>query len=147
MMSLRGRKVLRDLWSQKVRTILVVLSIAIGVFAVGMIANTQAILSRELAEDYWASNPYHAIIYMQDFDERVVRSSRRGQGQTQLDPRFRVGGCQVARAVQLFDGLVGETHPAQHPAEVVARLRELGPLFDNEPVLLGGLLVAIALDQ
>jgi len=73
MVSLRWRKVLRDLWSQKVRTILVVLSIAIGVFAVGMIANTQAILARELAEEYWASNPYHAIIYMEDFDERVVR--------------------------------------------------------------------------
>ncbi len=34
----RWRKVLRDLWSNKTRTLLVVLSIAVGVFAVGTIA-------------------------------------------------------------------------------------------------------------
>ena len=37
----RWRKVLRDLWSNKTRTILVVLSIAVGVFAVGMIAGSR----------------------------------------------------------------------------------------------------------
>ena len=38
MLSPRWRKVLRDLWINKTRTLLVVLSIAVGVFDVGMIA-------------------------------------------------------------------------------------------------------------
>lgn len=72
MTTLRFRKVLRDLWSQKARTILVVLSISVGVFAVGMIANTQAIITRELSAEYNASNPYHAVVFMDDFDEHIV---------------------------------------------------------------------------
>ena len=39
MLNPRWRKVLRDLWGNKTRTALVVLSIAVGVFAVGMIAS------------------------------------------------------------------------------------------------------------
>jgi putative ABC transport system permease protein len=76
MLSPRWRKVVRDLWAHKTRTALVVLSTAVGVFAVGMIANTQAILSRDLAEAYAATNPAHAILYVQPFDERLVRTVR-----------------------------------------------------------------------
>ena len=46
----RWRKVWRDLWLNKNRTIVVVLSIAVGVFAVGTIASSQIILSRDLPE-------------------------------------------------------------------------------------------------
>ena len=53
----RWRKVLRDLWLNKNRTIVVVLSIAVGVFAVGTIASSQIILSRDLRATYLASNP------------------------------------------------------------------------------------------
>ncbi|MEJ2557520.1 MAG: hypothetical protein P8186_15085 [Anaerolineae bacterium] len=41
MISPRWRKVLRDLWHNKARTVIVVLSIAVGVFAVGMIVSMQ----------------------------------------------------------------------------------------------------------
>lgn len=36
----RWRKVLRDVWYNRSRTVIVVLSIAVGVFAVGMIFST-----------------------------------------------------------------------------------------------------------
>ena len=39
----RWRKVLRDLWSNKTRTLLVVLSIAVGVFAIGMVGGSRVI--------------------------------------------------------------------------------------------------------
>lgn len=48
MLSPRWRKVLRDLWSNKTRTALVVLSIAIGVFAIGMITGARVIMNRDL---------------------------------------------------------------------------------------------------
>ena len=44
----RWRKVLRDLFSSKTRTLLVVLSIAIGVFAVGIIVSSRTIIERDM---------------------------------------------------------------------------------------------------
>ncbi len=69
----RWRKVLRDLWLNKNRTIVVVLSIAVGVFAVGTIASSQIILSRDLRATYLASNPAHAtILTFEAFGQDVV---------------------------------------------------------------------------
>ncbi len=71
----RWRKVWRDLWLNKNRTIVVVLSIAVGVFAVGTIASSQIILSRDLRAAYLATNPAHAwIMTMESFDEDVVKA-------------------------------------------------------------------------
>src|SRR3990170_4068752 len=67
MLSPRWRKVVQDLVANKTRTALVVLSIAIGVFAVGMIAGTDVILSRDLDSNYMQANPSAAIIYTDDF--------------------------------------------------------------------------------
>ena len=49
MRSVRWRKVIRDLGTHKLRTALVVLSIAVGVFAVGTIAGSDALLQVNLA--------------------------------------------------------------------------------------------------
>lgn len=68
MVSPRWKKVLSDLWSNKTRTFLVVLSIYIGVFAVGMINGSQIILARELYNAYIQTNPSHATIYVSDED-------------------------------------------------------------------------------
>lgn len=69
----RWRKVMKDLWGNKIRTTLVVLSIAIGVLAVGMIAGTQTLLAEDLAEAYGATNPAHAIISVDGFDEDLLK--------------------------------------------------------------------------
>ncbi len=71
----RWRKVGRDLWLNKIRTVIVVLSIAVGVFAVGTIASSQIILSRDLNAAYMATNPAHATLLTFDsFDEDVVKA-------------------------------------------------------------------------
>ncbi len=75
MLSPRWRKVLRDLWLNKIRTLLVVLSIAVGVFAVGAIASSQIILSRDLTEAYLATNPASATFFTFDsFGDSVVEA-------------------------------------------------------------------------
>ena len=75
MLKPRWRKVLRDLWLNKSRTIIVVLSIAVGVFAVGTIASSQIILSRDLNASYMATNPAHATIFTFDaFDDDMVEA-------------------------------------------------------------------------
>ena len=71
----RWRKVLRDLWLNKTRTLLVVLSIAVGVFAVGAIASSQVILSRDLTQAYLATNPASATFFTFDsFGDSVVQA-------------------------------------------------------------------------
>jgi len=73
MLKPRWRKVLRDLWLNKNRTIVVVLSIAVGVFAVGTIASSQIILSRDLSAAYLATNPAQAtLMTFEPFGKDVV---------------------------------------------------------------------------
>jgi len=64
----RWRKIIADLWDNKVRTLLVVASIAVGVFAVGMIAGFYAIISQDLRDSYVAANPANIAIVTDAFD-------------------------------------------------------------------------------
>jgi putative ABC transport system permease protein len=74
-MNPRWRKVISDLLSNKTRTILTVLSIAVGVFAVGMIAEAGVSMSRGLAQGYQAGNPFSAVIFTRDtFDDDLVET-------------------------------------------------------------------------
>jgi putative ABC transport system permease protein len=83
----RWRKVLKDLGGNKIRTVLVVLSIAIGVLAVGMIAGTQTLLDEDLAAVYGATNPAHAIISLDGFDPELLDSFENVDGVAEVDAR------------------------------------------------------------
>ncbi|SFL57344.1 FtsX-like permease family protein [Pelosinus propionicus] len=91
------RKVLRDLLNNKIRTMLVVLSIAVGVFAIGMVAGTYEIILRDLSSSYKAVNPAMATIYSSSFKEEFLESIRKvkgvsgAQGQRTLSMRVKVG--------------------------------------------------------
>ncbi len=75
MLSARWAKIINDLWRNKLRTVLIVLSIAVGLFAVGTIVSTQAILSTEMARSYAAINPSHGIITtLEPFDRDFVQT-------------------------------------------------------------------------
>ena len=97
MLSPRWRKVLRDLWGNKTRTVIVVLSIAVGVFAVGMIVSTQIIMSNDLSASYAVTNPASAELYPAAFDEelvQVVRSMdgvREAEGRRSVSVRLKAG--------------------------------------------------------
>jgi putative ABC transport system permease protein len=78
MFSPRWRKVWRDLSGNKTRTLLAVLSISVGVFAVGVIANSQVILTRDLADRFAAIHPSSAVLSTTSpFDDDLVRAVRR----------------------------------------------------------------------
>ena len=70
----RWRKVFTDLWENKLRTLLVVASIAVGVFAIGTIASTYVIFSEDLNVSYAASNPANIDIWTDLFDENFVKT-------------------------------------------------------------------------
>jgi putative ABC transport system permease protein len=72
----RWRKILQDLWGNKIRTVLVILSIAVGIFAVGFVSGSFNIILGDMDKDYQSSNPHSAIIYCEPFDESFVESLR-----------------------------------------------------------------------
>ena len=96
-MNLRLRKVWRDLWVNKARTFLVVLSIAVGVFALGMVFSTRLMLSQDLNAGYVATTPASAILFMDEFDEELVQTVRRmdrvldAEGRRNISVRLKVG--------------------------------------------------------
>ncbi len=74
MIAVRWRKVLRDLWINRVRTGLIVLTIAVGVFAVGAIAATEIILQQQLPQRYAEIDPAHVVFTTSFFDSGLVHS-------------------------------------------------------------------------
>lgn len=87
---LRLRKILRDLWNFKTRTSLVVLTIAIGAFAVGTIARTWVILSRELAQEYTNVNPASIILWTDGlFHDDLVKSIGKMPEVAAVEGRYR----------------------------------------------------------
>ncbi|MFN8456473.1 MAG: hypothetical protein U0401_17695 [Anaerolineae bacterium] len=77
MLNPRWQKIWSDLWANKVRTGLMILSLAAGVFGVGVIMNTQAILNRNFAAGFAAVNPASATLLTDAFDEEWVKTVRR----------------------------------------------------------------------
>jgi putative ABC transport system permease protein len=93
----RWRKILGDLWGYKTRTVVVVLSIAVGVFAVGLIAGTQVILTRDMQASYMAIDPPAAILGVSSFGDDLVGAIRRmpevdeAEGRGGLSVRLSIG--------------------------------------------------------
>lgn len=104
----RWRKLLRDLWIHKVRILLIVLSMTIGVFTVGTLAHLQVIVSRDLASSYEATNPASAVIGIESFDDELVTSIRHvpgvqaAEGRRSLIVRFKNGRDSTWRPLELF---------------------------------------------
>jgi putative ABC transport system permease protein len=80
MIAPRWRKVLADVLGNPTRTILVVLSIAVGIVAVGMVTGAYVVIGTDLPQQYGATNPAHARLFTGAFDEDLVRSVRRLPG-------------------------------------------------------------------
>lgn len=73
MASPRWLKAARELRSNPTRTLLVVLSIAVGVIAVGMVAGAYAVITRELPAGYAEVNPASARLYTDPFGSDLLR--------------------------------------------------------------------------
>jgi putative ABC transport system permease protein len=95
MSSPRWNKVLGDLKLSRSRTALVVLSIAIGVFAVITILTTRAVLQEALDNSFDQANPASAVLMTDRFDADLVEAARAlpaiadAEGRTVLDVRLR----------------------------------------------------------
>ena len=89
MVGLQWRYAWRDGWLHKTRALLVILSIAVGVFAFGAILGAVTILQRELPIQYQAIEPASAILHAMPFDEAMVDAVRRMPTVASAEGRFR----------------------------------------------------------
>jgi putative ABC transport system permease protein len=76
----RWRKVFRDLRSYRGRTLLVVISIAVGVLAVGMIVESRIVLGRQLEAEFLASDPANAELRVAGLYDDFVTAAARTPG-------------------------------------------------------------------
>jgi putative ABC transport system permease protein len=92
----RWRKVLHDLWDNKARTLLVVFSIAVGVFSIGVISGAYQIISNDMSVSYAANHPANIELRMENFDEDILSTIRNAQGVGEAEAR-RVVNFRVQR--------------------------------------------------
>ncbi len=80
MTSPRWRKVLKDLWGNKARTVMAMATIAIGVFSVGFVTAAFVMILFDMDSDYQAANPHAAIIFTMPFDQDLLPSLKQVPG-------------------------------------------------------------------
>jgi len=103
----RWRKVLHDLVDSRLRTALVVVSIAIGVFSIGVIAGTYVIISQDMSASYAANNPMNIELRAGDFDSTVVDNLAgaegvfRAEGRRVFSARVRLPGTTAWKVLDL----------------------------------------------
>jgi putative ABC transport system permease protein len=83
----RWHKVLVDFWENKARLALVIASIFIGVYAVGMIRVTSTILPVNLQTTYQNSIPANITIITDEFDQNLIDVITRVDGVALVDGR------------------------------------------------------------
>lgn len=69
----RLEKIVRDIWDNKKRSQLVIMTLAIGLAAVGLINNTVRMMRRDMFEMYPKVNPAHLALYISDFPDSLAR--------------------------------------------------------------------------
>ncbi|HVN55893.1 MAG TPA: FtsX-like permease family protein [Anaerolineaceae bacterium] len=145
----RWHKVLSDLWGNKVRTLLVVASIMVGLFAMGMIATIHDILFRDTRTSYAAVNPANIQVNAGNFDDDMVDTVRSVEGVKEAEGvrlfylMVRTGSDQWSRiaiqAIPNFDQMTinrvlldrGSWPPRDH--QIVVERNKQGDLYQAQP--------------
>jgi putative ABC transport system permease protein len=85
-------KIVRDLWSNRARTALVLLSLTIGMFAVAVVVDSYAILLREMNANYLRTDPSAAVLWISPLDEEVLGRVRNMPEVSAADLRSTIRG-------------------------------------------------------
>ncbi|MBN2116155.1 MAG: ABC transporter permease [Anaerolineales bacterium] len=86
-MSSRWKKVWADFWGNKSRTVLTILTIGVGVFAVGLTGNMGAYMIESMDTDYLSARPSEAEVYAGPLDDKMVKIAREVPGVDAVEGR------------------------------------------------------------
>ena len=99
MLKARWFKVINDLFGNKTRTLLIVLSMSVGLFAVGIILSARTILSEGLSESFAAINPSSGTVRtIQLFDEDFLESVRNMKDVEEADARRNISARLLTKS-------------------------------------------------
>jgi putative ABC transport system permease protein len=147
-MNTRWKKVWADFWGNKTRTILTILTIAVGVFAVGIVSNIGLLMERDMDTDFLSANPAEAHIYAGPLNDDLVKMAGRVPGVKAVEGRIttnvqlvmsdgRLISTQVT-SVKTPDALkVGILKPADPKDTSLPSLNEKEVLLDRSAGTLG----------
>jgi putative ABC transport system permease protein len=149
----RWRKVIHDLLDNKARTLLVVLSIAVGVFSIGVIAGAYQIISTDMSASYSANQPANVELRMTDFDDDMLglirnqRGVEKAEARRVFNVRVRVPGTEKWTALDItaFDDFEQNSIDLLKPIEgqVVPKKRQVlleQDVLNHIDTKLGGIL-------
>lgn len=85
MMRPRWRKVIADLLGSKTRSLLVVASIAVGLFAVGLIVSVYLIITQDMETGYSSVNPANIIVSTTWMNQDILDNIRKAPGVRQAE--------------------------------------------------------------
>ena len=147
-MSTIWRKVLADFRGNKTRTFLMILTITLGVFALGFMGNTQAIMNRDMQADFSSANPPEARVYIYPITDDWVRALgkvdgvRSVEGRTQLMAQLvQDSGSKISiqfNALKSLSGVtVGILKPANPADGLMPVLQRRDVAFDRSAGSLG----------
>jgi len=88
MITPRWKKILADLGTNKTRTLLASLSIAVGIFAVGVVVTSYFLVRDAMNADYFTVNPRTARIYAELFDQSLVDQLASVEGVTSIEGHY-----------------------------------------------------------
>jgi len=100
MMRPRWRKVWHDLINNLSRTLLVVFSIAVGVFSIGVIVGAYVIISKDMSASYSSNNPMNLELRTGPFDDSLIstvqniRGVKDAEGRNVFSIRARIKGTE-----------------------------------------------------
>lgn len=76
MLTSRWRKLIGDLFANKMRTVFVILAICIGVFGISVVINSYSILLREMDKNYMNTNPASATLWTDPLSDAYIQKIR-----------------------------------------------------------------------
>ena len=105
----RWRKVIRDMWSNKARTTLVVMSVAVGVFAIGVVTGAQRVFLSALNDSYGGSNPASGTVIVNgEFGDELIETIRGmrevaiAEGRRETNLRYRLSEIDEWQTIELI---------------------------------------------
>jgi len=158
--SSRWKKVWADFWGNKSRTILTILTITVGTFAVGFTSNLGQYMSVSMESDFLSTNPSEAQVYANPLDEDSVKIAREMPGVDAVEGRsttsanlIDTNGKKISiqfTAIENPNSLTVDTLKPEKGASSIPPLYEKEVLLDSSAESLGykpGDLLVIELDD
>ena len=138
-MSSRWKKVWADFWVNKSRSFLTIITIAVGVLAVGFNTNLGLYMAESMDSDYLSASPAEATVYAGPLDDDMVKIAREVPGVDAVEGRSSVSAKVVRtddKKVSIqFTSVEDPSHTTLNQLKPALGETRLPPLGDKEIIV------------